>query len=120
MKFLISKLCPCFGKELKDDADTSEIPTNKKYTFSQGVDNSSIEEPKSDLTLGVPFERANIKQESLMLSLRPERPCVLYTEKDRRDTRFNTPAFNPIELSTHKVAYSAPCETQNFYAKAKV
>lgn len=120
MRVLISKLCLCFGENQKDDADTIEIPVIKKYTFSQGNDNSKVEEHKSDLTLGVPFERTNIKQDSLMLTLCPGMPCILNPDSDRRDSRFNTPSFNVQDISSQRVTYSAPCEKQKKYIKAKV
>ena len=115
MRLLFSKFCPCVSKNTEEDEEAVALPVSKHIALSQSHDNSNAEDHKPENTLKVPFQRDNIKQDSLMLKLTPHLPCIVIVETERREFRFNTPSF-PDERKI-QVSYSAPSESKNQFSQ---
>lgn len=115
MRFLFSKFCPCVSKNTEEDEEEVPLPVSKHISLAQSHDNSNAEDHKPENTLRVPFQRDNIKQDSLMHKLSPNIPCIVVVGTDRREYRFNTPSF-PSEGKV-EVSYSAPSESKNQYSQ---
>jgi hypothetical protein len=111
MRLLFSTFCPCVAKNTEEDEDTVALPVTKHISLSQSHDNSNPDDQKPENTLKVPFQRDNIKQDSLMHKLTPNFPLMVIVETERRDFRFNTPSFpNKGKI---EVPNSAPSEPKN-------